>query len=493
MSDRRQTMNVLTVGVVLVGALVLLVVSVVWLRTAGIAVATRDLDVYFWNIGGRLSEGNTVRLAGVRIGTVADIAMAPRPPTMTPEPGHADQETVVRVRCAIGRDVVIRESYEVQVNATNMVGDSYVEIRPVSDEGAPLADGQALVGQSPIDPFEILPTAEESLAEVATTAREVNRALVEEDLTMELVEAAEAIEVAMVETAKAARELSGMMNDNSAEITQTIQRVSSLTGDLTVVAGRMVELLDEDGLAGEVAVAVRDVGDAASSLGNAAKGLEKLLADSDNIAALQQTIDSIASTAHSVERMSGQVETFLLDEGGLDKAGATLDAAMNAAENLEALTERLTGLINGPLSEPAIISTMGGIQRATKDLSEAANRVSDLLDDEALDRADRVMDNMERASEGLADMADPDTVRNVRQAAESAREISDDLEEASGALRELMVESSFTEDLTGTVEAMREASEALRELSDEASQDRSHPLPTPSPGAGTGGSKGTPL
>jgi hypothetical protein len=208
---------------------------------------------------------------------------------------------------------------------------------------------------------------------------------------------------------------------------------------------------------------------------------------------LQQTIDSIASTAHSVERMSGEVETFLLDEGGLDKAGATLDAAMNAAENLEALTERLTGLINGPLSEPAIISTMGGIQRATKDLSEAANRVSDLLDDEALDRADRVMDNMERASQGLADMADPDTVQNVRQAAESAREISDDLEEASGALRELMVESSFTEDLTGTVEAMREASEALRELSDEASGDRTHPLPTPSPGAESDGSQGTPL
>ncbi len=481
MSDRRATMNALTVGTVLVGALALLIVSVVWLRTAGVAVATRDLDVYFWNIGGRLSQGATVRLAGVRIGSVTGISMAPRPDIMAADSAHATQDTVVRVRCAIDRAVVIRDSYLVRVNATNLVGDSYIEITPVSDAGAPLSPGQALVGLAPTDPFDLLPTAEESLAEVGSAAKELNRALAEEDLTGELVDAAQAIQVAMTATADAATDLSGLMGDNSAEISSTIKRVSALTGDLTTVTGRMVEILDEEGLVGEVTVAVREVGAAASSLGKASKGLEELLADSDNVAALDETIHSIATTSKSVERMAVEVESFLLDDGGLDKAETMLDSALAASQHLEALTGRLTALMNGPLAEPAIIATVGGIQNASKDLSTAARRVTELLDDDNLGgAAARVIENMERASRGLAEMSGPDTVRNVRETAESARAISGDLEAASSALRELMVESSFSEDLADTVKAMREASEALRKLGDRSEAEGARPVPRPS-------------
>ena len=250
MSDRRATMNALTVGTVLVGALALLIVSVVWLRTAGVAVATRDLDVYFWNIGGRLSQGATVRLAGVRIGSVTDISMAPRPDIMAADSAHATQDTVVRVRCAIDRAVVIRDSYLVRVNATNLVGDSYIEITPVSDAGAPLSPGQALVGLAPTDPFDLLPTAEESLAEVGSAAKELNRALAEEDLTGELVDAA--IQVAMTATADAATDL-GLMGDNLPDLLhhQASLRPHAIHhGD-----GRMVEITE--GLVGEVTVAVR--------------------------------------------------------------------------------------------------------------------------------------------------------------------------------------------------------------------------------------------
>ncbi len=476
MSDHRTVSNALTVGLVLIGAIVLLIASVVWLRTAGITVATRDLDVYFWNVGGRLSVGNPVRLAGVRIGTVAEIRMAPRPEGMVPDEAHATQETVVWVRCAIDRSTAIRDSYLARLNVANVVGESYIEIVPVSDAGAPLAPGQALVGVSPLDPLDLLPAAGESLTELGTAAKQLNQALAEEDLTGELVAAAESIERAMTATAEVAHDLSRLMDDSSGDITATIERVSALTGDLTQVTRRLVELLDEEGLAGEVTVAVREVGTAASSMGKAAKGLEELLGDGDNVAALDETIDSIAATARSVERMSSEVEGLLLDKGGLEKAETTLDSALVATRNLEALTGRLTALIDGPLAEPAIISTLGGIQRASQDLSAAAQRVSQLLDEEHLGgAAARVLSNMERASTGLTEMADPETVRDVREAARLARQTSEDLEAAASALRELMVESSFTEDLADTVKALRAASEALGALSEQAQREGSPP------------------
>lgn len=454
--------NMVAVGVALVGAVVILLGALGWLRTGGIARPTQTLDVYFWDVGGRLGVGNGVRLAGVRVGTVADISPVARPAAMEADPAHPSQDTVVLVRCRLDRSVTIKDSYRVRIDASNVVGDSFVEISPVSEEGTVLAAGSALIGESPLDPFGILPAAEKSLTQVGITAEELNKALVEKDLGNEFALAAKATQEAMTEIARVARELTALTQANAGEITTTVKRVSQLTADLSTVAQRMSTLLSDKGLAGEVTQAVRQVSTAAESIGKAGKGLEELLGDEDNVAKLKATIDSAQRTTESLESVAGKLDTVLVKEGGIDKASATLDAAERAANRLEELATNLNKLTKGPLGEQAVLNTIALVQQASKDLSAAANRVVEMLDEEHLGgKADRILSNLEHATAGSGEGAE-----DVRATAQSARKIGEDLEAAAGSLRKLMEGSSFTEDIARTMAAMRKATENLAEVTE---------------------------
>jgi len=476
--------NVVAVGVAVMGAAVILVGALGWLRTGGVGRPTRALDVYFWEVGGRLGVGNGVRLAGVRVGTVAEISPAARPATMEPDAAHPSQDTVVRVRCRLDRGVTIKDSYRVRIDASNVVGDSFVEITPVSEEGTALADGSAMIGESPLDLMGILPAAEKSLTQVGITAEELNKALVEKHLGPELVLAAQAIQEAMTEIARVARELTALTQANAGEITTIVKRVSQLTGDLSTVAQRMSTLLSDQGLAGEVTQAVRQVSTAAESIGKAGKGLEELLGDEDNVAKLKATIDSAQRTTESLESVAGKLDTVLVKEGGIDKAATTLDAAERAANRLEELATNLNKLTKGPFGEQALLTTITLVQQASKDLSAAANRVVELLDEEHLGgKADRILSNLERATSGSGEGAE-----DVLATARSARKIGEDLEAAAGSLRKLMEGASFTEDIARTMAAMRKATENLAEVTErmkEGSPDSgSATKPSPEPGAG---------
>jgi len=345
-SERRQYRSVLAVGTTVLVALACLFGGLLWVTRGGLPGPAKVLDVYFWNVGGRLGEGNSVRLAGVPIGTVVDVTPVRRPETMAPDPEHEGQETVVRVRCRIRRSVSVRDSYRVRVDGSNLVGDSFIDIVPTSEDGAQVADGGALIGESPLDLSSLFPAAERSLGEVGDAAHAFNTAVTEQDLTAELVGAARSIQEAMTEVAALARELTEITGEN------------------------------ED----EVVAAVREVSRAARSLGEAGESIESLVGDSENKEALERTIHSAASASANLEKVASEMERLLVEDKGIERMDATLTAAQSAAEGLDSLASDLSRLTKGPLGEQALIAPLALVQQASKDLSRAANHVIEAVD-----------------------------------------------------------------------------------------------------------------
>lgn len=465
MSARRQAASAAAVGAVLIGSAVLLVWGLLWLRGGGYTGRTTTLNVYFWEIGGRLGEGNAVRLAGVPVGTVALVAPVERPSIMAPDELHPDQDTVVLVQCRLRSGVVVRDSYRVRVDASNLVGDSFVDIQPVSESGTPVGDGGCLVGASPLDLLSVVPTAEESLAQVGAVASELNRALTEEDLANQLALAAKATQEAMGEIARLARELTALTSANAQQVTTTVRRVSELTGQLTGVTARLTAMLSEDGLAGEARTALREVARTAGSIASASAGLERLLGSEDNLRAIEETVRSFARTSTTLERVSSEVDRLLIEDKGIERVGDTLDAALSAARGLDELTATLNRLTAGPLGEQTLIGTVALIQQASKDLSAAAKRVIEVLDEgRPGGRAESILDRMERASQGSTSGSSSDTADDIRAAAAAARQIGDDLGVASAGLTRLLTDGGFERDLDQTLGAMREISERLAAL-----------------------------
>ncbi len=347
MSERKHQRNVLAVGATVLLSLACLFGGLIWITRGGLPGPAATLDVYFWNVGGRLGEGNSVRLAGVPIGTVTDVTPTTRPATMEADGAHLGQETVVRVRCRVRRDVAIRDSYRVRVDVSNLVGDSFIDVIPLSETGAIVADGGALIGEAPPDLAGLFPSAERSLEEVGDAAHAVNQALTERDLTAELVYAARSIREAMTEVASLARELNTLTTENEREVVG----------------------------------AIREVSRAARSLGEAGASIESLVGDAENKAALERTIHSAVNASADLEKVAGEMERLLIEDKGIERMDATLTAAQHAAEGLDSLASDLGRLTKGPLGEQALIATMSLVQQASKDLSKAANHVIDAVDE----------------------------------------------------------------------------------------------------------------
>src|SRR5262249_39553207 len=75
--------------------------------------STNDYSATFKDAS-RLETGDTVRVAGIRVGTVQDIAL--------------DSDRNVVVKFDAGRDIVLTEGTHAQIKYLNLVGDRYLEL-----------------------------------------------------------------------------------------------------------------------------------------------------------------------------------------------------------------------------------------------------------------------------------------------------------------------------------------------------------------------------
>jgi phospholipid/cholesterol/gamma-HCH transport system substrate-binding protein len=280
-----------------------------------------DLIAEFTEVGG-LIEGATVRLAGVQVGRVTDVALSP-------EPGGK-----VRVRLTIARRFAdrIRKNSQARIVTQGLLGDKLVEITMGSADAPPLGPGEHLIAR---EPFEMGRVFEEGAGALAN----VNRLTTSLAATLERIDKGGAVD-----------------------------SISKLTATL----GGAVERLDRSGALDDLGAALRSARRITEQVEKGQGWLHALVYEEpEALRRLNALLTSTQAILARAESSQSAVGVLLSPESG--KAARSLLAAMEAlgrgADKPGAGDGLLTTLLFDPAYKP-VAQDIQVVARNFRDVSE---------------------------------------------------------------------------------------------------------------------------
>ena len=329
-----------------------------------------ELAAEFTEVAG-LIEGATVRLAGVQIGRVTRVVLAP-------EPGGKVRVTMTVARRFHER---IRENSEARIATQGLLGDKIVDITPGTPDAPPLRPGAAIAAQDPQEMSRMFAEGARTLrtvSELATTLRAAAdrldkggtfddiRAAVKSArrITDEVEKGRGWLHVLVYEEPEALRRLNGVLSSTQ----QLISRAES--GDNAV----SVLLSKESGKSARALLAALDaLGRAAEKPGPGDGLLPALLFDPEYRPVardLQLLARNFREISEKLARGEGLLGGMLQDTGqdGMGQAGADFRAAM---ANLRAVSDKIAageGTVGALFEDPTVyenlVTFLEGAQRS---------------------------------------------------------------------------------------------------------------------------------
>ena len=332
---QRERTQKLRVGIfVLVGVLAFLATIYALGARARLFESRYTIYAEFTQVAG-LAEGATVRLAGVQIGRVKDIALSP-------DPGGK-----VRVAMTVAREFGnrIRKNSVARIATQGLLGDKIVEITMGTAEAAPVGEGEVLASR---DPFEI----GDAISQSADTFKGITALAEALRTTAETLNHSGLIQDASV-TVKAARGLT--------------ERVGRVVDQVEKGRGWAHVLLYEE------PAALRQLNGVIASTqtlldrverGEGALGVLTSRESSEPARRLVALMDRVGRAADRYPGEDGLLVALLFDpkyRGVLDEVGA-------AARNLRVISDRVLGgrgMLGGLVKDE---TDDGGVRRAMEDL-----------------------------------------------------------------------------------------------------------------------------
>jgi phospholipid/cholesterol/gamma-HCH transport system substrate-binding protein len=287
------------VGAVVVGALVLLGLAIYFVLGLGASRGRYHIKVVFPEAN--LQRGDEVRMVGVVVGSVDDVNLTP-------------DQRAAEVTLSIDRTVRIRENYSIRAASAVALEKHWVEIVPVTPGGRTIKPDSKtpIEGTRAPEVRDVVEQAEEALAQLGETAKNVNRILGDprmldsllstfdqlgtitqqfEDLANALVGVQQRIEPRLADamqsarraaneiasTAKAARQtITGLRLDQmQSKVAQSLDTLNKAGEKLDLALQDVRKIAAQPGFAEDVHAAVRKTGEAMDSLKAAGDSLQQ--------------------------------------------------------------------------------------------------------------------------------------------------------------------------------------------------------------------------
>jgi phospholipid/cholesterol/gamma-HCH transport system substrate-binding protein len=343
--SRQLTLQIRIGGFILVGLATFL--AIIYMLGAQARYFERKYDLYadFTEVGG-LTEGATVRLAGVQIGRVTRVELPPHP-------GGKVRVTLTITRRFTDR---IRRNSEARIVTQGLLGDKLVEITIGTSDQPPLSSGDVLVSR---DPFEM----QQMFTAAADTLKQVDQ------LAVSLRSSADRVDRMSAEVEKG----KGWLHALIYEEPESLRRLNALLAS----AQQMLARADT----GESAVGVllsRDSGKAARSLlaamdklGQAAEkpgpsdGLLPALLFDPEYKSVARDVQTLARNFRDVsEKLAhgqGLLGSLLKEEDGDTSLGQAATDFRVAMANLRVVTDRLKagdGTVGALLTDPTVYENL---------------------------------------------------------------------------------------------------------------------------------------
>ena len=239
----------------------------------------------------RLKAGDSVRVAGVVVGTVDDVAL--------------QQDLKVVVSFAIDRSVVLTEGTQAAVRYLNLVGDRYLELRDAPGPARLLAAG----AQIPVERTEPALDLDLLLGGLKPVLRSLNAADVDA-FSFALVQILQGQGGTLESLFSRTSSFSAAVADNSAVVAQAIEKLNVVTNTLADNGQQFSDSVDRlqrlvTGLAAE-----RDpIGTAIEQLSAGTASVADLLADGR--APLAGTVDQLARLAPLLDQDKERIDVAL--------------------------------------------------------------------------------------------------------------------------------------------------------------------------------------
>jgi len=314
---------------------------------------------------GTLDVGDDVRMAGVPVGSVT---------AMTIAPDAAELPVAVTVR--IDKNVVLRRDDKAVVRVTSVFGGSLIEIDRGPRDAPPLPqDGTGVIFETAVagDMTDVIEESSRTLIEVREAFEEVND-LVEEIRTGD-------------------GTLARLIDDKELydRITAIVDSVDASAKSFKVAAARIENgegfigklIMDDemakrlDDVTAEAAAIARDL--------NAGKGfLGKILKDDKLYTDVEGAIDEVSKTARNIREGDGLLPRLIKDEELAADGSALIKEARTIAENLREGKGTLGKLLTDEAAYDDLMATLKDIKAAAHDLTEGEGTLGLLIKDPTL-------------------------------------------------------------------------------------------------------------
>jgi len=384
-----------------------LLVILVGLLVAGIAIflggymgrlATYDLTAYFADAQGLRREAK-VQLAGVRIGTVYEVALRPHKQF----PGKP-----VAVTMAIQSGTPLYETDRFNIKQHGLLGDEYVAVTrlPVGKTAKLLSPNAVVEGGMATSTEVIMEQVQGVVADAKATLAMVSGRVDNEQMwadisaTLANLNKATAGATDVVnEALRFTQSLSRTGEQSERKVAQLLDHIVAAAADVEKAAGRVDRLIALSPLPMQLAASGENIRQATSDIAVIAAEAREMAQDPQMQDYIAQSAKNLRDASANVAQVTHDAAALIGDQQLAADIKATLENVRQASESLKKLTEHTESLLTDPKTTEDLRASLENLRAATESGRTAAERA-----DGVLDGVESAMETMRKTQSMFKDM-----------------------------------------------------------------------------------------
>ena len=285
---------------VLVGLVLLAALMIAFSKGTSVFRGTYTVRLVAVNVGG-LKLRASVLLAGVQVGAVSDIKLAPDGKTVT-------------IALSIYKDTTIYEDANFVIESAGFLGDQYVAIQPTANKGLAITNNEIVHCEPPFDMQAVARSAtgfitriDDTLAKVETSVTLLQQTLLNEQTLTNLSIAVANIREASEHANGVVGGLDTMMATNSEQVNIAVSNIVFFSQELTQLGSNADGIIATNGVA--ISGAVSNLQATTATLKqisddmHAGKGLAGTILENQQLATnVQETVDNLEITTSNLNK-----------------------------------------------------------------------------------------------------------------------------------------------------------------------------------------------
>ena len=346
---RSRTIKEGSVGLMLVGGIVLFGALALWIRGFKFGDKSYTITADFPDVNG-MRSGDGVRYRGLKVGQIEEIS-----------PRANGVDVIISIDSA---DLLIPAGSTIKARSSGLIGETFIDIVPESDLSAE-SKNLTPVGDK-CDPAEILCNDSRIQGERAITLDDILPYTYRFSKAYGEPEFVEKIDQTVQNSAIAAKEIANLSRNSSIlvqELREEVDSISTITKTLDDVA---------KDTSSELITTAQTYQETAKQISKLTQSVESLIAQ--NKTSLTTTLDSIGTTSDRLQSLVTKIDKTV-DTADTEKLAANLQALTN---NAAAASENLKNISEGFGNQESVVSLQQTLDSARVTFDNAQKITSDL-------------------------------------------------------------------------------------------------------------------